>query len=103
MYNRYIPQSDGSYRRSRQGEPPKDEQSPPPQAQPFPEPQPQEHSHINRDHSHVKSVPSFLRQLLPKDFDTGDLIVMLLLLLMAGDKEEDRADAILTMALYLLM
>ena len=45
----------------------------------------------------------FLRQLLPKDFDTGDLIVVLLLLLMAGDCEEDRNHALLTIALYFMM
>ena len=48
-------------------------------------------------------VPSFLGQLLPKDFDTGDLIVVLLLLLLAGDCEEDRSTALLTLALYLFM
>ena len=45
----------------------------------------------------------FLRQLLPKDFDTGDLIVVLLLLLMAGDSEEDRNSALLTLALYFIL
>ena len=49
------------------------------------------------------SVPGFLRQLLPKDFDTGDLMVVLLLLLMAGDCPEDRNNVILTLALYFLM
>ena len=44
-----------------------------------------------------------MHQLLPKDFDTGDLIVILLLLLMAGDSAEDRNNAILTIALYFLM
>ena len=48
-------------------------------------------------------VDSFLRQLLPKEFDTGDLIIVLLLLLMAGDCEEDRSTALLTLALYFLM
>jgi hypothetical protein len=46
------------------------------------------------------NIGGFLRQLLPKDFDTGDLIVVLLLLLMAGDKPEDRNTALLTLALY---
>ena len=46
------------------------------------------------------SVTGFLKQLLPKDFDTGDLIVVLLLLLMAGDKPEDKSTALLTLALY---
>ncbi len=45
----------------------------------------------------------FLRQLLPKDFDTGDLIVVLLLLLMAGDCPEDRNTALLTLALYFIL
>jgi hypothetical protein len=44
-----------------------------------------------------------LQKLLPKDFDTGDLIVILLLLLLAGDCEEDRATALLTLALYMIM
>ena len=56
--------------------------------------------------SHPRPNPrpgNFLKQLLPKDFDTGDLIVILLLLLMAGDSQEDRNNAILTIALYFLM
>ncbi len=48
-------------------------------------------------------VGNFFKQLLPKNFDTGDLIVVLLLLLLAGDCEEDRNTALLTLALYLLM
>ena len=47
-----------------------------------------------------ESVQGFLSQLLPKDFDTGDLIVVLLLLLMAGDKPEEKNTALLTLALY---
>ena len=46
------------------------------------------------------SVAGFLKRLIPKDFDTGDLIVVLLLLLMAGDKPEDKSTALLTLALY---
>lgn len=49
------------------------------------------------------SAGSFLRQLLPKDLDTGDLLIILLLLLMAGDCEEEKGSALLTLALYLLM
>ena len=44
-----------------------------------------------------------LNDYLPKGFDTGDLIIILLLLLMAGDCEEDKNNAILTIALYFLM
>ncbi len=45
----------------------------------------------------------FLKQLLPKDFDTGDLMVVLLLLLMSGDCADDQNTALLTLALYLFM
>ena len=48
-------------------------------------------------------VAGFLRNLLPREFDTGDLIIVLLLLLMAGDSQEERNTALLTLALYFLM
>ena len=97
MYNRYIPQPDGSHSRRRVQEPcrPQHRQPPPPPEPPCEEPPIRNFQH--------PGVNSFLQQLLPKDFDTGDLIVMLLLLLMAGDCAEDRNNAILTMALYFLM
>lgn len=110
MYNRYIPQPDGSYRRNRMQDavkpqtPPKPPQQkpppPPPCAPEKPEPCPEPKPPCKQDGS---SVSGFLRQLLPKDFDTGDLIIVLLLLLMAGDCEEDRNSALLTLALYFLM
>lgn len=114
MYNRYIPQPDGSYRRNRIPDspvPPRQHQPPrePPKEQPCPEPEPPapppkpeprpRKSATKSSHSQ----DNFLHQLLPKDFDTGDLIVVLLLLLMAGDSEKDRNHAILTMALYFMM
>ena len=46
------------------------------------------------------NIGGFLKNLIPRDFDTGDLIVVLLLLLMAGDKPEDKNTALLTLALY---
>lgn len=49
------------------------------------------------------SVTGFLNQLLPKDFDTGDLLVVILLLLMGADNCEDQNSALLTLALYLFM
>ena len=100
MYNRYIPQSDGSYRKNavqdrlpaKPPQPKPEPCSPPPQkpvpCSPAPRPEP---------------VGDFLRQLLPKNFDTGDLFIVLLLLLMAGDSEEGRSNALLTLALYFIM
>ena len=100
MYNRYIPQQDGSYRRRQEPDrarpTPGSQNSPPP---PAPEsfcPPPAQEPHTPA----VGNISGFLRRLIPKDFDTGDLIVVLLLLLMAGDKPEDKNTALLTLALY---
>lgn len=105
MYNRYIPQPDGSYQRShvpdkRPPQPPH-RPSPPPMPEPFPPPPPH-HGPPPKMPEHG-SVSGFLKNLLPPDFDTGDLIVVLLLLLLAGDCEEDRSSAMLTLILYLFM
>ena len=110
MYNRYIPQPDGSHHRRRMEEPGKP--APKPQNQepsPYPEPIPEPPKPPNKECSHAPArqdglgLGSFFRQLLPKELDTGDLLILLLLLLMAGDCEEDRSNALLTMALYFLM
>ena len=99
MYNRYIPQPDGSYRRNRIPEPNK-----PPAPQAPPPPKPPEIPEVPCITPPVQSPKGgFLGGLLPPGFDLGDLIIMLLLLLMAGDSPEDRNTAILTMALYFIM
>lgn len=116
MYNRYIPQPDGSYRRNRVNTPPpeqrKEEPRPPepthdpeppcapepPKAVP-PPPRKQSPPPSNRN----GSAGDFLRQLLPKNLDTGDLLIIVLLLLMSADCQEDRNTALLTLALYLFM
>ncbi len=103
MYNRYVPQADGSYRRSRMEEEPKQKQSASAKPQPEPEPPcppPREEYHTPHQ---GQNVAGFLKQLLPKNFDTSDLIIILLLLLLAGDCEEDRTTAMLTLVLYLFM
>ena len=96
MYNRYIPQADGSYRRN-----PTQESRP--QRPPVPPPPPQPPPSIPHRPPPAESVTGFLRQLLPKGFDTGDLIIVLLLLLMAGDNPESRSNALLTLALYFVL
>ena len=115
MYNRYIPQPDGSYRRSNQPDRPlprpeaprapvKQEplpcpsaEQPAPPRQECPERKPQIHKSQNQ------SISQFFRQLLPKNFDTADLLIVLLLLLMAGDDLDEQNYALLTLALYLFM
>lgn len=97
MYNRYIPQQDGSHKRSRVEE----QAQTAPLQNPLPPPEPPRQQSIPEHRPPpAGNITGFLRQLLPKDFDTGDLIVVLLLLLMAGDKPEDRNTALLTLALY---
>lgn len=112
MYNRYIPQPDGSYRRSRIAEPPRPT-PPQPNRQPPPPPPPpkkeeqkscprQAHPQKEPPCKQSSSISGFLKQLLPKDFDTGDLLVVILLLLMAADCD-DQNTALLTLALYFFM
>lgn len=103
MYNRYIPQPDGSYRRnampdSRQNTQRQTPQRPAPPPPPMPQPSPPQKRPPQQD-----SIPSFLRQLIPQGFDTGDLIIVLLLLLIAGDSQESRSNALLTLALYFIL
>lgn len=122
MYNRYIPQPDGSYQRSRMPEPQRPAPSRPPISRPEPEPEPcpeppkistpppsrrpcprRRPAPPKKEPPADTSVTGFLKKLLPKDFDTGDLMIVLLLLLMSGDCAEDQNTALLTLVLYLFM
>lgn len=140
MYNRYIPQPDGSYRRSRVPDTqptapvrqyvpecetvpdPVCEQSPeckpcqdrkgkpcsqyrprPPHAPPRRQEYPLRPPSCEPKRDSQGTVGSFLRGLIPKGFDTADLLIVLLLLLMAGDCQEDQNSALLTLALYFIM
>lgn len=115
MYNRYVPQPDGSYRRNRMQEPqrpvPPPQQTAPPA---YPNGNPSQipadappDTRPNRPTQRRRNPPtsagSFLRQLLPGNLDTEDLLVVVLMLLMAGDCEEERNNALLTLALYLFL
>ena len=119
MYNRYVPQPDGSHKRRRMSEPsrppkpqpppaaPQDSEpicSEPPLQQPTPCPAEQPIRHEHRQ-MHIKQngIPDFFRQLLPRDLDTADLMILILLLLIAGDREDQRNNALLTLALYFFM
>lgn len=108
MYNRYIPQNDGSYHRNRMPDPCRQQPAPPPPPppqEPCPHPSchPQEPCHQPSRPPQGQRVGGFLRQLIPQDFDTGDLLIVLLLLLMAGDCPENQNTALLTLAIYLFL
>lgn len=100
MYNRYVPQSDGSFQRNRMPDkaPPLGSPPPPPQ-QPAQPPPPASMPIIQSSGGPF----GFLKQILPKGFDFGDLAILFLLLLMAGDNKENRDNALLTMALYFIL
>jgi len=96
MYNRYVPQQDGTYQKNRIPTP-----SPPPPPEtvkptiPCAEDSP--------PYRQPNGAFSFLKQLLPSQLDTADLLIILLLLLMAGDQSEGRNNWLLTLALYLFL
>lgn len=132
MYNRYIPQPDGTYRR-RPADVPQPQQPPrpePPRRNPdFSPPQPQGKTPCQKNppcsnprrqerpapppprrkppqqppQDSFFGIGNFLHQLLPKDFCMEDLMVVLLLLLMSGNGEEDQNFALLTLGLYLFL
>lgn len=132
MYNRYIPQRDGSFRRDQipdkypvpRSKPPAAKAKPPvqpsctggPSTPSEPRPCTEEPPRPAKPRSPAPCPPApsrprmekpdghalgLLQKLLPHGFDSGDLCVIALLLLMAGDSEEDRSTALLTLALYL--
>lgn len=121
MYNRYIPQPDGSYRRNRMQEvvavPEKQVPAQPATPVSPPEPLPPQCSSCAhhtaprrpalppRDirRREATGVSNFLKQLLPKEFEVEDLLVVLLLLLMSGDCQENQNNALLTLVLYLFL
>lgn len=123
MYNRYIPQPDGSYRKNRIQDSHKESEQP---IGSVPVPVPVStpdcstlgsscpHCPNNtqkKQGGRARPMPpvqnvstiSFLKQLLPKDFNAEDLLVVLLLLLMTGNSHDDQNSALLTLVLYLFL
>ena len=103
MYNHYIPQSDGSYRRSTQ--PDQRRPMPPPKPKPEPECPPEPPRPIPPPPPcppPQTGILDFLKGLLPRSIDTADLMIVFLLLLMNKD-DEGGLSPVLTLALYFLL
>ena len=98
MYNRYIPQPDGSYRRNMMPDKKPIIEKQTTEVKQIPQPQP-----APALPKKPEGIFGFLKQLLPRGLDTADLLIILIILLMAGDCEEERNNALLTLALYLFM
>ena len=115
MYNRYCPQPDGSYKRRIIRDPVPDapirENVEVPEIPPVApqidnaqkQPQRRERRYSSQEHPREKSVSSFLREILPRELDTSDLMIIILLLLISADEQKDQGNALLTLALYLFM
>ena len=101
MYNRYIPAPDGSYKKQTIPYcPPPCSQPQEQQKPPCPPPRPPEPP---AGPVGGKSIGDFLGQLLPAGFDTEDLIVVLLLLLMSGNCDSGPNMPLITMLNYLFL
>lgn len=122
MYNHYIPQSDGSYRRSsipeQQRQSRRSAPIPSPAPVPRPEPAPEEPpcpassppaspvcapaQNVPEQHG-TGGILSFLKGLLPRQIDTDDLLIILLIFLMNREEDCDGLSPMLTLALYFLL
>ena len=95
MYNRYVPQPDGSYHRQQMQERNRQHQEYTPPSAPSPAPPQQEYCAPTAPPQQEYcpppkqtapapwSLPTFFKQLLPRGVDTADLLILLLLLLIA--------------------
>lgn len=84
MYNRYVPKPDGTYARKRIYDNETEqsgEQSKP----------------VSDSASHL------LQDIIPMNLDSGDLLVILLLLLISGEENSGQINALLTLVIYLFL
>ena len=99
-YNRYIPQPDGTFLRTKLQEPAS--QGTGPQYSPAPP-----FHRIPQEEQTASGSPrdfgSFFKNLIPKGLDTEDLIVILLLLLLSQDRGKNGNRAMLTLGAYLFL
>ena len=103
MYNRYVPDAAGVYRQTTVESVPDVPDAPqpplPPPACPAPPPPPP----VPAAEPGRRSLSGLLERFLPCGMDTGDLLVLLILILLAVDgEEEDSLSVILTIAAFLL-
>ena len=99
VYNRYIPQPDGTYLRMDVQQPQQTASAPQPEPQPAaPCAPPLPPAPCARPEG------GFLGRLLPRGADTGDLLVIAILLLLLVDSDtDDPLPVILTLAAFILL
>ena len=103
MYNRYIPQPDGTFRKTKLPEP----QGSSPAFNPGTTPDlplpPLAGQKSSAGTRQPGAIGDFFRNLIPSGLDTEDLIVILLLLLIGQDGGKNGHRALLTLAAYLFL
>lgn len=115
MYNRYVPQSDGSFQKQKLQEPQSchsasssvdsEIASPTVSCEPLegiPDEPREEHCAPHQTPEN-HSIGHFLKSLFPQGLDVEDLMVILLLLLISGDKGKDGNNALFTLGAYLFL
>lgn len=105
MYNRYVPNAQGSFDRQRAGAP-RTESKPAPQASVVSQPAPP----AAKQQEQCRTVPTAkpagklpLGLKLPDRLDTGDLLVLLILLLLLQENDEDPLPLLITLAAFFLL
>lgn len=123
MYNRYVPQADGSFQKQKLQEPQSAYTAPltteaeisapavscaplhdnPPQDTPDSSCDCSDHTQEPAHPPEPRGLGQFLKSLFPQGLDSEDLIVILLLLLISGDKGKDGNSALFTLGAYLFL
>ena len=101
MYNRYVAQEDGSFQKQKLSEPESSSQAD--FGPVFQEAAPSYEPVGDFRRAAPMQIGRFLKNLLPANLDTEDLIIILLLLLMGEGKQGDSNQAMLTLAAYLFL
>ena len=120
MYNRYVPQPDGSFQKQKLQEPQNCHSDPSNMnteitapaiaCEPLSDNKTDAHStdctadfQVPEHYPEACGIGQFLKKLFPQGLDVEDLMVILLLLLISGDKVKDGNTALFTLGAYLFL
>lgn len=107
MYHRYMPSGNGQYRRQdipdRKPEPPKPPVPPSPPPMPVLPPPPKPEISKSQPQNTAAPYPvPFLEKLFP-GMDSGDLLLLLIMLLLLSEGTEDSVSVVMTLAIFLIL
>ena len=109
MYHRYLPNGNGQYRRQdvpeRKPAPPPPPPPIPPEPRPVPPPPPRPTPPVPPQPPIPPPAPfpiPFLEKLFP-GMDSGDLLLLLIMLLLLSEGTEDAVSTVMTLAIFLIL